>query len=285
MNFPDWLVFTALTFLISIPLYLLARRTPSEEKEAALERVMRQLMWVPGIVAFGLRAFSGRGFLDLNLSAGREPWLLLGAFLLPIGMELLLIIAALRFNLGFIDGDIYAVRDGWVYVSQQVRMLLGSGKQAPFKLWLNLVGTVGLGVAFTLIFSFAEEFGWRGTLQGELVDRFTLTWGLVLGGLIWGFWHAPIVLAGYRFPAYPRLGAYVFMPVYTIALGIVAGWFYFLSGSLWAPAILNASARVSGRLSEVALGEAGNSRRVRVVWLWLWAVLGGLGLSLWWAGQ
>ena len=283
MTLAPWLQFTLLTFAASLPFYFTLRGLP-EDDPGPLERRARQLMWVPGLVAFGLRAYTGRGFAGLNFGPGERPWLLAVAFLVPILMEILLIFSARRFNLAFLDGDLYAVKDGWVYVSQQVRMVLGSGKQAPFKFAINLLGTVAVGAAFLLVFSFAEEFGWRGTLQGDLVSRFTLTWGLVLGGLIWGAWQIPLVLAGYRFPEYPRLGAYVFMPIYTIALGIIAGWLFFLSGSLWAPAIFNASARVSGRISEAALGEAGTSRRVRILWLWLWAALAGLGLTLWWAG-
>jgi hypothetical protein len=72
------------------------------------------------------------------------------------------------------------------------------------------------------------------------------------------------------------------MPIFCIAAGIVAGWLYWLSGSLWAPAIFNASLRVSGLISEAAL-EEGGSARVRIVWLWLWAAAGGLALTLWYA--
>ncbi len=74
------------------------------------------------------------------------------------------------------------------------------------------------------------------------------------------------------------------MPVYTVSAGIVIGWLYWLSGSIWVPAIFNASLKVTSIISEVALGEAGKSRRVRIVWLWLWAVLAGLALTIWYAG-
>jgi membrane protease YdiL (CAAX protease family) len=280
----SWLTYTLLTLLASAPFYLLLRLRDADEetRPASVARAFRQLMWVPGVVALGLRFYSGAGFGDLDFGPGRNPWLLLVALLFPPIMEILLIFTVRRLNLGFLDGSVFGVKDGWVYLSRGVRLVLGTNRQTPFKFALNLTATVAIGAALNLIFSFAEELGWRGTLQPLLIERFTLTWGMFLGGLLWGAWHAPAVLNGYKFPAHPRLGAFVFMPIFCIAAGIVAGWLYWLSGSLWTPAIFNASLRVSGLISEAAL-EEGGSARVRIVWLWLWAAAGGLALTLWYA--
>ncbi len=285
---PPWITYTLLTLLVSAPFYFFLRNAGRLEdataRKAGLERAFRQLMWIPGIVAVGYRASTGLGFADLNFGPGVNPWLLLIAFLFPLAMEFLLIFTTLRLKLGFLDGNIYGVKDGWVYLSQEIRLVLGTAKQTPLKFITNLIATVAVAAAFSLIFSFAEEFGWRGTLQNDLISRFTLTWGMVIGGLIWGVWHIPAVLSGYKFPDYPRLGAYVFMPIFTIAAGIITGYLYWLSGSLWVPAIFNASLKVTGLISEAALGEGGTSPRVRILWLWLWSAVAGLALTLWYAG-
>jgi hypothetical protein len=106
----------------------------------------------------------------------------------------------------------------------------------------------------------------------------------MLGGLFWGMWYMPSLLSGFKFPEYPKLGAFVYWPVFTISLAIILGWLYWQTGSLWLPALFNASTKVSGRLSSIALGEAGDSRRVRIVWLWLWATLAVFILALWQVG-
>ncbi len=285
MNLPNWLSFLLLTLVISIPLYVsLLRFKLTDEDKTGLERAVRQMMWAPGIAAFAIISYKQLGFEFINFGPGKFPLLLIGALLLPIAMEFLLIFAAIRFNLGRIDGGIFGIKDGWIYLSPSVRLVFGHDKQTTFKFIMNLISTVGVAAAFSLVFSLSEEFGWRGFLQNLIIDRFTLTWGLVLSGLAWGFWYAPAVLRGYRFPDYPKLGAFVFMPVYTVSAGIVIGWLYWLSGSIWVPAIFNASLKVTSIISEVALGEAGKSRRVRIVWLWLWAVLAGLSLTIWYAG-
>ena len=278
---PLWPLFLLLTYLATIPFYLALRRSTGPDD---LDRAVRRQMWVPGLVAIALLSYSGPGLAALDLGPGDRPWLLLAAFLLPIVMELVLVIAAVRLNLAAVDRGLILNRDGWVTLSPSIKLLLGSDKQTPFKFILNLLATLAVAAAFSLLFSLAEEIGWRGYLQGPLTERFSLTWGLVLNGVFWGIWYIPVVLKGYRFPEYPRLGAYVFMPVFTIAAGIVTGWFYWLTGSLWAAAILNASIKVSAPISETALGEAGTSRRVQIVWLWLWSALAGLALTLWYAG-
>ncbi len=279
---PAWTVFLLLTTLATVPFYLSARRS---KDRAQLDQAARRQMWVPGLVAIALLSYAGPGLRSLDLGPGNRPWLLLAAFLVPITLELVLIIAAVRLKLASLDRSLFSFRDGWIRLSPSIRLLLGHEKQTPLKFAANLLATLLIAAGLNLLFSLSEEIGWRGYLQEQLIDRFTLTWGLVLNGIFWGLWYAPIVLRGYRFPEYPRLGAYVFMPIFSIAAGIVIGWFYWLSGSLWAAAILNASIRVSALISETALGEAGTSRRVRIVWLWLWSALAGLALTLWFAGS
>ncbi|MFQ5616078.1 MAG: type II CAAX prenyl endopeptidase Rce1 family protein, partial [Anaerolineales bacterium] len=270
MNIPAWLSYTLLTILASAPFYRAIHRAGGAASED-FDRQFRTLMWIPGIMAFGIRFVKGMGITGIGLTAGRLPWLLLAALLIPFLMEILLITASVRFRLARLDPSMVAKKDGIVYVSQSVRLLLGNEPQSTPKFILNLLATITTGAMFMVVFSLAEEFGWRGFLQNEVIETFGLSGGLVLGGILWGIWQIPIVLTGYKFPGYPRLGAFVFLPIFTISAGIVTGWLYWLSGSIWVPAIFNASTKITSLISSAALGDAGDSRRVRIVWLWLWA--------------
>lgn len=280
MNLPLWLQFSLWTILISTPFYWTVYRSGGAQSER-FERIFRRLMWIPGIVAFGMRVSLGLGFDDVRFGIGRSPGLLLVALLLPLVMEVLVVVTATRFGLARLDHQVIAMAGGRVHISPSVRLVLGSGPQSGWKFALNLTATVATAAFYMLVFSLLEEFGWRGFLQDRIMDSLGLSTGLLVGGLIWGLWHAPLVWMGYKFPDYPRLGALIYMPVFTISLAAVAGWLYWLSGSIWVPALLNASVRVSALVSEAALGEAGRSRRVRFVWLWLWAVAAGLVWALW----
>ncbi|MEV8631898.1 CPBP family intramembrane glutamic endopeptidase [Streptosporangium sp. NPDC051023] len=94
------------------------------------------------------------------------------------------------------------------------------------------------------IAAFGEEWGWRGWLLPRLMPLGTWR-ALLVSGLIWGAWHAPLTLRGYN---YPELGAWAapFFLVFCVAFGSLLGWLRLYSGSVW-PAVvghgaLNASA-------------------------------------------
>jgi hypothetical protein len=85
--------------------------------------------------------------------------------------------------------------------------------------------------------AFGEEYGWRGYLQGELIKLGRVR-GILLVGVIWGLWHAPIIAMGYNYPGYPVLGVFL-MTLYTIGLGFFLGYAVLKSGSVWLAAFLH----------------------------------------------
>jgi len=95
-----------------------------------------------------------------------------------------------------------------------------------------------LGPFLGLLIVFGEEYGWRGYLQNELVKLGRIR-GVTLVGLIWGVWHAPIIVMGHNYPGYPILGI-VLMTLYTIGLGFILGLAYLQSRSIWLVAYLHA---------------------------------------------
>ncbi|NIV40701.1 MAG: CPBP family intramembrane metalloprotease [Anaerolineae bacterium] len=109
----------------------------------------------------------------------------------------------------------------------------------PEWLLLVIVGVqaVVLGPVLALPIAFGEEYGWRGYLQGELIKMGKVR-GILLGGVIWGLWHAPIIAMGYNYPGYPAVGI-LLMTLYTIALGFLFGYAVLKSGSVWLAAFLH----------------------------------------------
>jgi len=121
----------------------------------------------------------------------------------------------------------------------------GAGDQAsglaavPEWLLLTVVGVqaVVLGPVLALPIAFGEEYGWRGYLQGELIKLGRVR-GILLVGVIWGLWHAPIIAMGHNYPGYPVLGIFL-MTLYTIGLGFFLGYAMLKSGSVWLAAFLH----------------------------------------------
>jgi len=89
-----------------------------------------------------------------------------------------------------------------------------------------------------LLIAFGEEYGWRGYLQGELIKLGKVR-GILLVGVIWGLWHAPVIMMGHNYPGYPVLGV-LLMTLYTIGLGFFLGYAVLKSGSIWLAAYLHA---------------------------------------------
>ena len=75
-----------------------------------------------------------------------------------------------------------------------------------------------LGPTINGIFGFGEEFGWRGYLLPKLMPLGKLK-AYIIVGVIWGLWHAPLIVVGFNYPGYPLLGI-VGMVVMTTAIGI-----------------------------------------------------------------
>jgi membrane protease YdiL (CAAX protease family) len=85
---------------------------------------------------------------------------------------------------------------------------------------------------------FGEEYGWRYYLQERLFALFGLRRGVLLIGIIWGLWHAPVIAMGYNYPGRPLLGNIV-MVLFTVVIGIYLSYAVLRSGNIWPAVILH----------------------------------------------
>jgi len=109
-----------------------------------------------------------------------------------------------------------------------------------------LVQALLLGPLTGLPFTFGEEYGWRAFLLSKLLP---LGRGraIILHGVIWGVWHAPIIAMGHNYPGYPLIGP-VLMVVSTVFLGTFLGWIYFASKSIVAPSLAHGAINQSASI-------------------------------------
>jgi membrane protease YdiL (CAAX protease family) len=108
------------------------------------------------------------------------------------------------------------------------------------------------GFTINGLFAFGEELGWRGFLWQQLRPYGVL--GKVLLGIIWGLWHAPIILLGYNFPLHPYLGV-LFMVLLTVALTFPLTGVADSSGSVYAPSIIHGMFNGSGIFGMFVIGK------------------------------
>ena len=103
---------------------------------------------------------------------------------------------------------------------------------------ITTISSVAAPLINTLL-ALGEELGWRGLLLPELLPLGQ--WGaILLSGVIWGFWHAPVILQGQNYPSQPVLGVFL-MVVFTVLAGAFFGWLYLRTRSPWAPALAHGS--------------------------------------------
>jgi uncharacterized protein len=111
---------------------------------------------------------------------------------------------------------------------------------APTSLPVLLALASTVVVPLSALTATGEELGWRGHMVPRLVQA-GVPRPLLVGGVIWGLWHAPLILSGqYASGPYPWLSALVFFVSITMD-SYVFGRVRLASGSVW-PAVLFHSA-------------------------------------------
>jgi len=107
-----------------------------------------------------------------------------------------------------------------------------------------------IGALLNVLPALGEELGWRGWLLPHLL-RLGLVPALLLSGLIWGLWHAPLILLGYNYPGAPGWLALLLMVGVCTVTGAVFGWLRLRSESVWPAAIAHGAFNAAAGLSIV----------------------------------
>ena len=116
-------------------------------------------------------------------------------------------------------------------ITMQMYLLITSIQAVTFVPFLNMFVALG------------EEVGWRGALYPYLKEKLGVTKGRIVGGIIWGAWHWPIIIfAGYEYGkeyiGAPVLGPIVFC-ICTVMMGILFDYVYEKTDTIWLPSLMH----------------------------------------------
>ncbi len=142
--------------------------------------------------------------------------------------------------------------------AEALGQLKEQGISYPLYVLITAVSSITYAPLLNMIAALGEEIGWRGFLYPQLKDRFGRTKGWLLGGVIWGAWHWPLIaLVGYEYGAAagnsagyagaPVTGMLVFS-VITAGLGVLHAWVYERSECIWLPALLHGAFNAAAAL-------------------------------------
>lgn len=199
---------------------------------------------------------------DLNLAGqSMSPYYLIGTYLLiPVSIAVYVLFWTTskesRKNAGIERKNIklsifmvalflvlYFARILLSFVIQQV--IAGDGMQ-QFQEWLETmaspmtwINVISLPINFFLTFLcfFGEEYGWRYYLQPLLQKKFGLRGGVLLLGLVWGLWHAPMDF--FYYTTTTGLQMLVNQIITCTAYAIFFGYAYMKTQNIWVPVILH----------------------------------------------
>jgi uncharacterized protein len=189
-------------------------------------------MWMPGLSAIlVLRLFLRESIRTTTIDRlGRKRYYL-WAWLLPLAGTLVSTGLTVLFGAARFDFEFHHLREA----------IEAAGGIQVIPLWTivvaQLLAAITIAPLLNAVFALGEEVGWRGFLLPRLMAAgLGQWWAIVLSGMIWGLWHAPIIALGHNYPDHPYLGVLLTI-VFGILLGVVFAWLQLASGSVWVPTI------------------------------------------------
>lgn len=110
----------------------------------------------------------------------------------------------------------------------------------------GLVSAVFSAFTLNLPFMLGEELGWRGYLY-QATSGWKPRRRVPFTGVVWGLWHAPLILMGHNYPEHPIAGVGL-MVVFCTLLAFLFDWSRVRSGSVWSACVLHGTINGSAGL-------------------------------------
>jgi membrane protease YdiL (CAAX protease family) len=275
------LIFCVLTFaaswLIAGIYYALGGRLDNPTSVIVLTVYMFMPMTMAIVVQKGIYKEPLRRPLGITFRPNR--WFLV-AWLLPIAVALATIVASLLVPGVEYSPDMVGMFDrfGASLTPEQLAEMESQIAAMPIHpLWIGVIQGLIAGITINAVVAFGEELGWRGLLQREL-GHLGFWRSSALIGIIWGVWHAPVIIQGWNYPQHPLPGVFL-MVIWTLLLAPIFGYVTLKARSVIAAAILHGTLNASAGLPLLVI-VGGNDLTVGVTGLAGFLVLAVVNLII-----
>lgn len=255
------LIFLLVTFGIAwayafLAVYPMSRSALASYLPMVTKLVTGAIMLAPSIAVIVTRAVTGEGFQGTShlTSAGFDKtwryWL--AGYLGPV---VLAAVGACLYYLvvpGAFDPSMSYAREELPLLGNLDLVFEG----IPFALGIIVVAPMA-----NFVYSFGEEWGWRGYLFPKLLEEGSVTRAILASGLVWGAWNAPLVVLGSEYGAgyagFPAAGV-VACCAYCTAVGVFLSYLTLRSGSCIPATLAHGSLDGTAGLSYAFARTAGN---------------------------
>ena len=192
----------------------------------AAQFVTGAAMFFPAIGVLITRLVTGEGFKNSVIKPRgfkkALPWFAVAWF----GPAVLSIIGAAVYFFIF-PQDFDPAMTTFVASTQQQAAATGAEMPADtitMMLLAQLPFAIFLAPVLNIFTTFGEEWGWRGYLVPKVSTRLRIVPTLLITGVIWGLWHAPLTIIGHELrpggiPTWP-IGGIAAMCLFCIVIGI-----------------------------------------------------------------
>ena len=131
--------------------------------------------------------------------------------------------------------------------------LQAQGLTYPTYILISAIGCLTYAPLINTFVALGEEIGWRGFLYPQLKEKYGRRKGLLLGGIIWGIWHWPLIFLigyeyGFDYVGFPLTGMLLFC-VFTIACGALCDFLYEKTSVIWLPSLFHGAFNAAATIS------------------------------------
>lgn len=230
---PLFLLLTfAMTYFLEIFMIMPNINSTDAEIAAATQSMVSGVMFIPAMAALFTRLLTAEKmtgenmYLMLNLKGNLKyyglAWFGIG-FLIIFGAALYFVIFKEQYDpeMGYAMAMIQAQAQ---MLGEEINM---TTRQLKTSMMQQFVLSFVISPFVNIITCFGEEWGFRGYLLPQMLKKLSVVPTLLVTGVIWGLWHAPLTVMGHNYgigyPGFPVIGILA-MCVFCTAVGIILSY-------------------------------------------------------------
>lgn len=212
-------------------------------------------MFIPGISAVVVKKLIFREKLrsDLLISFKINKWFFAAWLIMPVVCFVTLGVSLLFPGVTY-NPEMTGLAERFAAMTspEQLEQLKSQIADLPISpIWLILLMGLFAGISINGIAALGEELGWRGFLLYQFRNLSFVKASLLIG-VIWGIWHAPLILMGHNYPQHPQFGVLMMVGLCILITPVIM-YFTIKSKSVIAAAILHGTMNATVTISIIPI--------------------------------